>query len=413
MRRNSYRILSYKVKHGYELGDFLSSYRHLLQRAVDAIWEGIEWKKREGRLIPMIPKSREFRKALRNNLLRGWGFAAHYVDSAIKTAYSIINSWRRNYIKGKRRRSKPVVKRAFVRVKETLYRFRNEKIVITIKPYQLYLEFDLSRAWFRKRVEGCDLGELILKEDELIVTFRRPSNAQPSKKIAWDLNLLSMDGFCDIGWVRVDLKPLYTLHITYENLRRKIQRLSKKKPKTARRLMQKYSLRYRSRVKDFLHKLTTELANEFGDYEHGFENLEKRGMFGRCKTKNRVFSRQNWKQIVALMSYKASVRLLNPYNSTKTCPRCGGRMKHRKGQVLECGRCGLTINRQLNASINLYLRMWGFPASMKVWEEFILPILRSGGVALKGGETDDLLPMNPKGAEVDAPQGLHRFTNPM
>jgi len=413
VRRNSYRILSYKVKHGYELGDFLSSYRHLLQRAVDAIWEGIEWKKREGRLIPMIPKSREFRKALRNNLLRGWGFAAHYVDSAIKTAYSIINSWRRNYIKGKRRRSKPVVKRAFVRVKETLYRFRNEKIVITIKPYQLYLEFDLSRAWFRKRVEGCDLGELILKEDELIVTFRRPSNAQPSKKIAWDLNLLSMDGFCDIGWVRVDLKPLYTLHITYENLRRKIQRLSKKKPKTARRLMQKYSLRYRSRVKDFLHKLTTELANEFGDYEHGFENLEKRGMFGRCKTKNRVISRQNWKQIVALMSYKASVRLLNPYNSTKTCPRCGGRMKHRKGQVLECGRCGLTINRQLNASINLYLRMWGFPASMKVWEEFILPILRSGGVALKGGETDDLLPMNPKGAEVDAPQGLHRFTNPM
>jgi len=39
----------------------------------------------------------------------------------------------------------------------------------------------------------------------------------------------------------------------------------------------------------------------------------------------------------------------------------------------------------------------------------ILPILRSGGVALKGGETDDVLPMNPEGAEVDVPQGLHRF----
>jgi len=39
--------------------------------------------------------------------------------------------------------------------------------------------------------------------------------------------------------------------------------------------MQKYSSRYRNKVKDFLHKLTTELANEFRDYEHGFENLEK------------------------------------------------------------------------------------------------------------------------------------------
>ena len=30
---------------------------------------------------------------------------------------------------------------------------------------------------------------------------------------------------------------------------------------------------------------------------------------------------------------------------------------------------------------------------------------RGGGVTLKGGETDDLLPMNPEGVEVDAPQG--------
>ena len=107
MQGNSYRILSYKVKHGYDLRGFLSSYRHLLQRAIDAIWEGIEWKKRERRLIPIIPKSREFRKALRDNLLRNWDFASHYVDSAIKTAYSIMNSWKRNYIKGKRRRTKP------------------------------------------------------------------------------------------------------------------------------------------------------------------------------------------------------------------------------------------------------------------------------------------------------------------
>ena len=340
-------------------------------------------------------------------MLKDWNYASHYVDSAIKTAYSILNSWRRNYIKGERGRYKPVVKRKFARVKETLYRFRDGKIIITIKPRQLYLEFNLSEAWFRKRVKGCNLGELILKEDELIITFRKLSHTPSKKKIAWDLNLLSIDGFCDKGWIRVDLKQLYTLHITYENKRRKIQRLSKTKPKTAKRLMQKYSQRYRNRVKDFLHKLTTMLAKEFKDYEHGFENLEKQGMFGRCKIHNRVVSKQNWKQTIALMSYKTNVRLLNPRNSTKTCPRCGGKMKHRRGQVLECERCGLKINRQLNASINLYLRMWGFPPSMKVWLELIEPILRRGGVTPKGDETDDLLPMNPEGVEVDVSQGGH------
>lgn len=82
-------------------------------------------------------------------------------------------------------------------------------------------------------------------------------------------------------------------------------------------------------------------------------------------------------------------------------------MMHRKGQVLECNKCKLVINRQLNASINLYLKMWGFPPSMKVWEEVILPILRRSGVTPKGDETDYLLPMNPEGVEVDVSQGGH------
>jgi len=51
--------------------------------------------------------------------------------------------------------------------------------------------------------------------------------------------------------------------------------------------------------------------------------------------------------------------------------------------------------------------MWGLPPSIKVWEEVILPILRRSGVTPKGDETDDLLPMNPEGVEIDASQGRH------
>jgi len=44
---------------------------------------------------------------------------------------------------------------------------------------------------------------------------------------------------------------------------------------------------------------------------------------------------------------------------------------------------------------------------MKAWLELIEPILRRSGVTPNGGETDDLLPMNPEGAEVDVSQSGH------
>ena len=440
MQRSSYKILSYKIKHNYDIGEFLSSYRYLLQRAINIIWDNINWieKKRRSyytvrqgkkrrkkcyyvkRLIPTIPKSREFKRNLRNELLRNWSYASHYVDSAIKVAYSIMNSWKRNYLKGKRKRNKPIVKRKFVRVKGTLYIYRNGKIRITVKPRKLYLEFDLSNAWFRKRVDRCDLGELILKEDELIITFRKKLNSKSSKRIAWDMNLLSMDGFCDKGWIKVNLKPLYTLHITYENKRRKIQSLAKRKPRTAKKLSRKYNAREVNRVKDFLHKLTTKLVEEFKDYEHGFENLEKQGMYNRYRRHNREVSKQNWKTIIQFMNYKSKVKLVNPKNTSSTCPMCGESMlKLRKGQVVKCKKCDLVLDRQLCGAINVYLRMRGFPSSPSIFHRAVIKKMislwkmqmkRGSGVTPIGCKTNDLLPMNPEGVEANEHQSVCELT---
>jgi len=42
--------------------------------------------------------------------------------------------------------------------------------------------------------------------------------------------------------------------------------------------------------------------------------------------------------------------------------------------------------------------MWGFPSPP-------MRMRRGSGITLNGGETNDILPMNPEGAEVDVPQG--------
>ena len=72
-----------------------------------------------------------------------------------------------------------------------------------------------------------------------------------------------------------------------------------------------------------------------------------------------------------------------------------------KGASYECGRCGLRINRHLNAAINLYLQMEGLPPTPNLFKE----LMRGwSGFTLTGEEADEgsnelkrsPKPMNPK-----------------
>jgi putative transposase len=106
-----------------------------------------------------------------------------------------------------------------------------------------------------------------------------------------------------------------------------------------------------------MHKLTTELARSFPNAEHRFERLEKREMFNGSRAHNRRLAKADWSTIRWMLSYKAGV--VNPSTRrTPGCSRCGGMNKAPKGAVFECG---LSVERQLNAAVNLYLRMEGLP----------------------------------------------------
>ncbi|RDD53752.1 MAG: hypothetical protein BA066_02650 [Candidatus Korarchaeota archaeon NZ13-K] len=235
------------------------------------------------------------------------------------------------------------MRKLFVRVKETLYRYKDGRIRITIKPGELYLEFDLTKAWFKNRVEGYYLGELILKEGELLITFRVPLKERKKfEYIGWDLNMYSLNGFSlKYGWVKIDLSRLYHVHRVHEIKRRKAQSIASKK-RSVELVVAKHGEREKNRAKDFVHKLTKELTNEFPNAIHGFEDLNKDSMYNRSKKHNRDINKQNWKQIVRCMSYKSEVKLVNPRYTSSTCPMCGGRMiKLRKGRVVRCTKCGI------------------------------------------------------------------------
>jgi putative transposase len=198
-----------------------------------------------------------------------------------------------------------------------------------VKPHEEYLVFDISKAWFLRRARG-ELGELILSEKYLTVTFRFKREEEVEGKIAWDCNEKSLDGFSpSTGWIRIDLTKLFHIHRVYEVKRKRLQRRASKKP-SLRRVLAKYSKREENRARDFVHKLTTFMSRKFKGYIHGFEDLRKERMLNGSKMHNRNISKINWKTIITLMSYKSKVKLLNTKNSTRGAPDVGWSMPRKE-----------------------------------------------------------------------------------
>ncbi|XRO77569.1 RNA-guided endonuclease TnpB family protein [Methanocaldococcus sp. 10A] len=352
-------VLSYKVSHNYQLKTFLIECREKLNECIDIIWNNIEWPKKDK---PKLPKSNEFKRNLRNKLLENWNYATHYIDGIIKTAYSILNSWVSNYKRGYRRKSKPIVKRLFVKVKTTLIKYDKDKgeLKITIKPRKEYLVLNIKNEWFFDKVKDLPIGEIILKENEVFLTFK--DNLCYSDKeiiVGVDSNLKSLDLYHPTeGWIRIDLSELHRIKEVYDKKIDMLKKLIKKCPLRVTRKIKRLFERRRNRVNDFLHKLTTQLSRLFPNVIFIFEDLNKRKMY-KHKTFNRKLDRANWSEIIQKISYKTTTILVNPAYTSTTCPICGSKMESQEGQVVFCSNCENSFNRQLVGCFNILKRGLG------------------------------------------------------
>jgi len=413
-------LKSYSLKHelGEELLPLLLAYRDAVNRVLEELWGNIEWKKRklpgkkQWRLLPKYKvdvHSGKYKKKLRESLLQEWPYAAHWVDSAIKTAYSLLKSWRKNYVKGERKRRRPTARRLFARVKQTLLKLEGEKLRVTVKPDE-YVHIDLTHRYFPlpSEVSSTGLGEPVITPEKIHLPVHYGDGNQGGKPaVAWDFNLLSLDGYSpETGWVRIDTKKLASVHISSFEKRRSVQRKASKSKK-ARRILAKYSKRERNRARKHQLEIARVIQSVAGVV--GLEELKKQGMFSRSRIWNRRISRSDWRSIARILVEKmgeAKVKELDPYGSSSFCSRCGWENKDLNGAVFVCGGCALRINRQLNAAINLYMRMsFGYTekwvggkkrvqlkmdgaSQREWWERVVLPSL-VGGCVLTGGKRSD------------------------
>jgi len=414
-------LKSYTLEHesGEKLEPLLLAYRDAVNRVLEELWGALEWDKekvkgkKQWRLLPKYKvdiHSGEYKKKLRESLLEDWPFAAHWVDSVIKTAYSILKSWRKNYVKGERKRNKPTARRLFVRAKQTLIKLEGEKLRLTVKPGE-HVYLDLSARYFKlpSEVSSAGLGEPVITPEKIHLPVHYEEDGQNVKPaIAWDFNLLSLDGYSpETGWIRIDTSKLASVHISSFEKRRSVQRKASRSKK-AKRVLSKYSNRERNRARKHQLEITRVIQSLCSSV--GLEELAKQGMYTRSRVWNRRISRSDWRSVARILVEKmgeARVEELDPYGSSSYCSRCGWENKDLNGaDVFVCGGCGLRINRQLNAAINLYMRMsfgytekWvGGKKSIQLrmegasqrewWERVVLPSLL-GGCVLTGGKRSD------------------------
>ena len=110
--------------------------------------------------------------------------------------------------------------------------------------------------------------------------------------------------------------------------------------------------------KDFIHKETTKLINEF-DFI-GIEDLNVAGMVkNHCLAKS--ISDASFSEFYRVLNYKAAwhdkevVKVNRFYPSSKTCSCCGWKDDDLtlSDRLFKCKACGLEIDRDLNASANI------------------------------------------------------------
>ncbi|MEM1586217.1 MAG: transposase [Candidatus Bathyarchaeia archaeon] len=220
------------------------------------------------------------------------------------------------------------------------------------------------------------IGEIQMSERWIIVPFKQEIDlTKPDECVAIDINETNITAVDSSGnCVKIDASKLRTIYEAYMNKLKRIQRIGNSKVK--KRLYTKYSSRWRCKIRDLLHKLTKALSKFTRGKTLIMEDLKniRNSINRRVKRYNRFSGRiqpvslrsrnlkrrlnmWNFRKILFLLEYKHKLNgfdvvYLNPYKTSSSCSRCGGKIAPMEKT---CPKCGL--DRDINACLNM-LKMW-------------------------------------------------------
>jgi putative transposase len=196
-----------------------------------------------------------------------------------------------------------------------------------------------------------------------VVIENNTISVEPVTFVGIDVGLNSLVTLSD--GTQIDSPKYYRK--TEDELKRQQRNLSRKKKfsnnwKKQCDKVNRLHLKIRNQRNDFNHKLSRELINAY-DFI-AFEDLNVKNMVKNSRLSKSIHD-ASWSNLIQITKYKAEeagkfVELVNPCNTSQLCSNCGNKVEKTLAvRVHKCPHCGLVLDRDHNAAINILNRAVG------------------------------------------------------
>jgi putative transposase len=301
------------------------------------------------------------RNRVYKELRERYGVVSCYPYSVAEVAWSIVK-------KHKRWHRKPLANRLMMKMDAAKYSLNYSILSLPFKKGERLLIPIEYGAYQRSFLldETLKRGSVTMTESSIVIAFSKETQAiNPLSRVGIDLNEKSAvvsDG------TTYDLSEVARLHTEYGIRRRDFctrhphdERLTKKFSRFSRE---------KSRVKQFLNRISKSIVQKAKQNKQtivlerlkGIRFAHQKGN-GRGKAARRRIAQWPFRELQHQIEYKAGwdgiqVEYVSPAWTSKACHMCG--FVNRKLKLTErewrCPSCGATLDRDLNAAINIERR---------------------------------------------------------
>jgi len=290
-----------------------------------------------------------------------YGVVSCYPYSVAEVAWSIVKKHRRWH-------RKPYAKRLMLKMDASNYSLNYAILSLPFRKGQrllVPLEYgDHQRSFLMD--SSLKRGSVTLTENAIIITFSKMVTPyEPVHKIGYDLNEKS---FVGSDGMRVDLSEVARLHCEYGVRRSEFYR----RHPSDTRLKRNYasSRREKDRVKQLLHRVTCQILEKAKENKQaivlerlkGIRYAHQKGN-GEGHGRRRRIAQWPFHVIQSYIRYKANwegvpVEFVSAAWTSQTCHACAFVNRNLKltDREWRCPSCGATLDRDLNAAINIERR---------------------------------------------------------
>ncbi len=251
-----------------------------------------------------------------------------------------------------------------------LYRIAHNRASITTLDRRLKIQLGIGGHQRQMLAEAVKLAEADLMCDEkgrwrlkACAHFPDVPASTPSDVLGVDLGIVSIAS--DSDGVQYNGAKVLGLRARYAHMRRKLQKKGTSSARKLRRKRSKREHRFQRDVNHVISKAIVQRAAQSGravaieDLTHLTQRVK-----GRLKrSQRRTHSSWSYADLRAKIAYKAAmagilVVAVDPCYTSQTCSRCGhGERANRQSQSsFLCRSCGLSLNADLNAALNISVR---------------------------------------------------------